>query len=58
MSSYEALKTLDESRWAELTEGSVPWIKIGMSMCCGQASGAYETLDAIKEALNTDGFEG
>ena len=57
MSSYEALKTLAESRWAELTEGSVPWIKIGMSMCCGQASGAYETLDAIKEALNSDGIE-
>ena len=57
MSSYEALKTLAESRWAELTEGSVPWIKIGMSMCCGQASGAYETLDAIKEALSSDRIE-
>ena len=57
MSSYEKLKTLADSRWAELTKGNVPWIRIGMSMCCGQASGAYETISAIKEHLSATGID-
>ena len=57
MSSYEQLKTLADARWAELTEGNVPWIRIGMSMCCGQASGAYETISAIKDHLSATGID-
>ena len=57
MSSYESLKTLADSRWSELTDGNVPWIRIGMSMCCGQASGAYETLAEIKQQLKAKGIE-
>lgn len=46
--NYEILKSDSDKRWAELTNGSIPWIRISDAMCCGSSLGSDEIIDNIK----------
>ena len=50
MPSYQELKSQADERWHELTNGDVPWIRVGTAMC-GHAAGAFQVLDAIRAEL-------
>ena len=48
--NFESLQAEAQRRWAELTSGQVPWIRVGTALC-GKASGADDVLDAIRQEL-------
>ena len=52
MPTYEEIKQTADERWNSLTEGPEPWIRVGTAMC-GHSSGAYEVIDALREALES-----
>ena len=55
MPSYQELKSQANERWHELTNGGVPWIRVGTAMC-GHATGAFQVLDAIRAELDKQGI--
>ena len=55
MPSYQELKSQADERWHELTNGDVPWIRVGTAMC-GHATGAFQVLDAIRAELDKQGI--
>ena len=55
MPTYEELKAQADSHWRELTNGDLPWIRIGSAMC-GHAAGAFDVRDAIRSELSKQGI--
>lgn len=53
MPTYEELKQTADERWKNLTEGPEPWIRVGTALS-GQSVGAYEVIDAFREALESE----
>ena len=52
MPTYEEIKQTADELWKNLTEGPEPWIRVGTAMC-GHSSGAYEVIDALRGALES-----
>ena len=48
--SFEDLEAQSIRRWQELSQGGVPWIRIGTALC-GKAAGADGVVVAFKEEL-------
>lgn len=55
MPSYQELKSQADERWQELTNGDMPWIRVGTALC-GHAAGAFQVLDAIRAELDKRGL--
>ena len=53
MPTYEEIKQTADERWIDLTQGPEPWIRVGTAIC-GHSSGAYEVIDALREALESE----
>ena len=54
--TFEQIQSTAASRWAELTEGGRPWIRVGTALC-GQAAGAEEAAAALEAALAKRGLD-
>ena len=53
--SFQQLRGQANQRWKELTQGDVPWIRIGTALC-GKAAGADRVADAFTEELRRLGI--
>ena len=51
MPTYSELRTKADERWAELTSGTRPWIRVGTAMC-GHAAGAFDVIEALRSELS------
>ncbi len=56
MAGYKELRAVADERWERLTRGRRPWIRVGTAMC-GHAAGAFDTLRALREALESRGID-
>ena len=50
MFSYDELKGTADQRWKDLTQGDMPWIRVGTEMN-GHAAGGFQVIDAIRSEL-------
>jgi (2Fe-2S) ferredoxin len=55
MSSFEELLEESQRRFHELEAGDKPWIRVGTAVC-GEASGAFQVIEAINSELNKRGI--
>ena len=56
VTTYQDLKRTADERWQTLVNGDKPWIRVGAAMC-GQAAGALEVIDALRDALESLGVD-
>ena len=50
MFSYDELKGTADQRWKDLTQGDMPWIRVGTEIN-GHAAGGVQVFDAIRSEL-------
>ena len=46
MLSYDELKRTADQRWKDLTQGDMPWVRVGTEMNA-HAAGGFQVSDAI-----------
>ncbi len=56
MPSYESLKQAADERWRLLTDGPIPWVRVGAAMC-GHSAGAYDVIAALRAELDRRGID-
>ena len=54
--SFDEILTQAEERWRGLTEGDLPWIRIGTALC-GKAAGVDDVIEAIHVELGQHGIQ-
>ena len=52
--AFSELHQEAERRWADITAGDLPWVRIGTALC-GKASGCDDVIDALDRALEHHG---
>ena len=50
MLSYDELKRTADQRWKDLTQGDMPWVRVGTEMNA-HAAGGFQVSDAIRSEL-------
>lgn len=53
---FEKLQAEAKRRWQSLSDGKVPWIRVGTALC-GKAAGADEVIEAIYSELDRHGIQ-
>ena len=53
---FEALKAEADHRWLSLSQGDVPWIRVGTALC-GKAAGADQVIAGLKTELKGHNIE-
>ena len=56
VSSFETLKAEADRRWLSLSQGEVPWIRVGTALC-GKAAGADQIIASLKTELKGHNIE-
>ena len=49
--TFEKIQAKANRRWQSLSDGKVPWIRVGTALC-GKAAGADEVIEAIRSELD------
>ncbi len=52
--SFQEISDESERRWARLTNGDAPWVRIGCALC-GQAAGCDDVVRSVEETLSQHG---